>query len=471
MLGRRRRITRSKTDIKAQAGGMVGRYTRGKSAGSALRYLQARPGSPDSACRSVGNLATPPLIWVRGFHQQSQLAGAGGVSPGDPRPEVRMKTSVVVLAVLSLAILVSVSGRNVVQARDVWPGPDGVTATDGMNPGEAVITWSTVEEAAYYRIGWVAQADREVGTDGDAKWREGFVFADVANRGQASHLITGLAPGVEYDFVVASHDGHLPKAPQPVEVAALRLREDAHPNEYAPPGRPNGDADRRLVAGGGVPPSVDFQNSGACESTAGSGTVTMFGEDVNRYLCEDTQGSIYRIFVPVQYTSADDIAQSIHRRTNDGMQNREKRVAIYKALILELAIQKALQDRNHEDVYVDFLQTGRDISNDADEVADYVRAGLRPGGPRRGRHVRTGATHRPRAPQYHPGTGREIGDPCLRRCDGCRGEPHHRHSDGAGQRLVAGAITGGGPGVGRRDCTGRSGLGPNGLRACAGSMG
>ena len=286
-----------------------------------------------------------------------------------------MKTSVVVLAVLSLAILVSVSGRNVVQARDVWPGPDGVTATDGIHPGEAVITWSTVEKAAYYRIGWVAQADREVGTDGDAKWREGFVFADVANRGQASHLITGLAPGVEYDFVVASHDGHLPKAPQPVEVAALRLREDVHPNEYAPPGRPDGDADRRLVAGGGVPLSVDFQNSGACESTAGSGTVTMFGEDVNRYLCEDTQGSIYRIFVPVQYTSADAIAQSIHRRTNDGMQNREKRVAIYKALILELAIQKALQDRNHEDVYVDFLQTGRDISNDADEVADYVRAG------------------------------------------------------------------------------------------------
>ena len=33
MLGRRRRITRSKTDIKAQAGGMVGPYTRGESVG------------------------------------------------------------------------------------------------------------------------------------------------------------------------------------------------------------------------------------------------------------------------------------------------------------------------------------------------------------------------------------------------------------------------------------------------------
>ena len=138
-----------------------------------------------------------------------------------------MKTSVVVLAVLSLAILVSVSGRNVVQARDVWPGPDGVTATDGIHPGEAVITWDRVEVAAYYRIGWVAQADREVGTDGDAKWREGFIFADVANRGQASHLITGLTPGVEYDFVVVSHNGRWSRLPGTGGLASLRLGEDA----------------------------------------------------------------------------------------------------------------------------------------------------------------------------------------------------------------------------------------------------
>ena len=286
-----------------------------------------------------------------------------------------MKTSVVVLAVLSLAILVSVSGGNVVQAREGWLGPDVVAATNGLSPGEAVITWDRVEEAAYYRIGWVAQADRQVGADGDAKWQEGFVFADAANRGQASHLITGLTPGEEYHFVVMSHDGRIPTLQPPAEVAALRLREDVHPSEYAPARRPDGDADSKLVAGAGVWPSVDFQNSGACERAVGSGTVTMFGEDVNRYSCQDTQGSVYRIFVPVQYTSPDAIARGIHRRANDGMQNRGKRVAIYKALILELAIQKALQDRNHEDVYVDFLQTGRDIPSNANEIAGYVRTG------------------------------------------------------------------------------------------------
>ena len=138
-----------------------------------------------------------------------------------------MKTSVVVLAVLSLAILVSVTGRNVVQAREGWFGPDVVVATNGLNPGEAVITWDKVEEEAYYRIGWVAQADRQVGADGDAKWGEGFVFADVANRGQASHLITGLTPGVEYDFVVASHDGRWSRLPGRGGLASLRLGEDA----------------------------------------------------------------------------------------------------------------------------------------------------------------------------------------------------------------------------------------------------
>ena len=287
-----------------------------------------------------------------------------------------MKTSLVALTVLVLLVITAaVSSRDTAEASDVWPGPDGVTIADGMNPGEAVLTWDTVEEAAYYRIGWVAQADRQVGADGDARWREGFVFADAANRGQASHLITGLTPGEEYHFVVMNHDGHPPKAPQPAEVAALRLREDAHPNEYAPARRPDGDADSKLVAGAGVWPSVDFQNSGACTHTVGSATVTMFGEDVNRYLCQDTQGSVYRIFVPVQYTSPDAIARGIHGRANDGMQNRGKRVAIYKALILELAIQKALQDRNHEDVYVDFLQTGTDISGNANELADYVRTG------------------------------------------------------------------------------------------------
>ena len=49
----------------------------------------------------------------------------------------------------------------------------------------------------------------------------------MANRGQASHLITGLTPGVEYDFVVASHDGRWSRLPGKGGLASLRLGEDA----------------------------------------------------------------------------------------------------------------------------------------------------------------------------------------------------------------------------------------------------
>ena len=138
-----------------------------------------------------------------------------------------MKTSVVVLAVLSLAILVSVSGGDVVQAREGWLGPDVVAATNGLSPGEAVITWDRVAEGSYYRVGWAAKADLQSGVgdlDFDADWSEGFVFADVTNRGQASHLITGLMPGIEYQFLVASHHGQPAVLRMPAEFVSLRLR-------------------------------------------------------------------------------------------------------------------------------------------------------------------------------------------------------------------------------------------------------
>ena len=60
MWGRRRiGITRSKTGIKAQAGGVVRRYTRGASVAFGFAQPVSASGSPDAACRSVGNL-TPP---------------------------------------------------------------------------------------------------------------------------------------------------------------------------------------------------------------------------------------------------------------------------------------------------------------------------------------------------------------------------------------------------------------------------
>ena len=101
----------------------------------------------------------------------------------------RMKTSLVALTVLVLLVITAaVSSRDAAEASDAWPGPYGVTGTDGMNPGEAVLTWATVEEEPYYRIGWIAGADYQTSADSGSDWQEGFAFTDVANRGQASHL-------------------------------------------------------------------------------------------------------------------------------------------------------------------------------------------------------------------------------------------------------------------------------------------
>ena len=42
---------------------------------------------------------------------------------------------------------------------------------------------------------------------GEEKWLEALVFVDVENRGQASHTIGRLTPGILYAFPVASNDG------------------------------------------------------------------------------------------------------------------------------------------------------------------------------------------------------------------------------------------------------------------------
>ena len=53
-------VTRSKTAIKAQAGGMVGRYnTRGESVGFGFTLPVGASGGREAACRSVVNLGTP----------------------------------------------------------------------------------------------------------------------------------------------------------------------------------------------------------------------------------------------------------------------------------------------------------------------------------------------------------------------------------------------------------------------------
>ena len=82
--------------------------------------------------------------------------------------------------------------------------PANARVADGETAGTVVMAWDTVDGAAFYRIGWVAMDDIPAVRAEGREWLDAFVFADVANRGQTAYTITGLVPGRDYAFIVAS---------------------------------------------------------------------------------------------------------------------------------------------------------------------------------------------------------------------------------------------------------------------------
>ena len=87
------------------------------------------------------------------------------------------------------------------------PAPDSAQAVNGPNPGAAVVSWTAVPSATHYRVGWVAYADYNAATAAGTNWLEAFTFVDLANRGQTTHQITRLTPGIDYAFIVGSSAG------------------------------------------------------------------------------------------------------------------------------------------------------------------------------------------------------------------------------------------------------------------------
>ena len=112
----------------------------------------------------------------------------------------------VLAAVVGLSLTLSPNARGGVQAQGASPAvPANVRAENGVEPGQAVVTWDAVDTAAYYRIGWVnMETFWAVQAEGERQWLDVFAFLDVVNRGQTSQTLYELAPGVEYAFIVAS---------------------------------------------------------------------------------------------------------------------------------------------------------------------------------------------------------------------------------------------------------------------------
>ena len=82
--------------------------------------------------------------------------------------------------------------------------PSNVSATNGANPGETVVSWDPVAGASEYRVGWLAVADYQANIDND-RWRERFAYSDV--NASSSYTVTRLTPGEAYYFITGRKEG------------------------------------------------------------------------------------------------------------------------------------------------------------------------------------------------------------------------------------------------------------------------
>ena len=114
--------------------------------------------------------------------------------------------AVVLAAIVGLSLALSPSGMQAQAQAQAGPAaPANVRAANGAEPGQAVVMWDAVADAAYYRIGWVnMETFRAVQAEGGREWLDVFAFHDVVNRGQTAQTLSDLEPGVQYAFIMSS---------------------------------------------------------------------------------------------------------------------------------------------------------------------------------------------------------------------------------------------------------------------------
>ena len=94
-------------------------------------------------------------------------------------------------------------------AQDRWldlPAPTDVSAVNGADPGEVIISWRPVAGAAFYRIAWIAAADAAALTENGGGWSEAIAYTNISAAAAADmrHTLTRLNPGTRYTFLVGS---------------------------------------------------------------------------------------------------------------------------------------------------------------------------------------------------------------------------------------------------------------------------
>ena len=116
-------------------------------------------------------------------------------------------TAAAAFAAVVLAIIAAGAASAMAQGQQNGgpPAPGGTQAANGTAPGQAVVSWQAVASATHYRIGWVAYDDYNAAIAAGRDWLEAFTFVDLANRGQTSHQVARLTPGIDYAFIVGSN--------------------------------------------------------------------------------------------------------------------------------------------------------------------------------------------------------------------------------------------------------------------------
>ena len=111
-------------------------------------------------------------------------------------------------AVIMAAFIMAIGGvDNVARSQSSLPAPTGVSAVNGDTHGEAVVSWQAVADAAYYRIGWMADEDYQAALlETNQEWQKEFRYSNVINQGQTSRTVTRLTPGIKYWIIAGSHD-------------------------------------------------------------------------------------------------------------------------------------------------------------------------------------------------------------------------------------------------------------------------
>ena len=113
--------------------------------------------------------------------------------------------SMAAFLVVAISVLASLVGNVDDTAHAQAAMPSNVSASNGANPGEAVVSWDPVAGASAYRVGWLSVPDYLANRDNN-RWQERFVYSDV-NAG-SPFAVTRLTPGTVYYFIVGWRQGN-----------------------------------------------------------------------------------------------------------------------------------------------------------------------------------------------------------------------------------------------------------------------